>query len=250
MSTTARTRAQRPGRRDALVRLGAVAATTLAAAAFAAAEAPPDAVQGEWQKLMYLHVPAAWCAYASFAVALVASAAHLRTRSLLADRWALAATEAGVAWTALALVSGSIWGRAVWGVWWAWDPRLVSTALLFVAYVACLGVRGTGSLAAGRRRAAWTAAGAFALVPVVHFSVLWWTGLHQQATLLADSRQVPPIDPRMALALGLAVVAASAVSGAFLIWRVGALDRPDDEAAQRPGGASVEQTPSTVTAIP
>ena len=94
--------------------------------------APPDAVQGDAQRLMYVHVPAAWLAYLAYAVTSLSSVAYLwrRTRARTWDLLAGASAELGVMFTALTLVLGSLWGRPVWGVWWAWDARVVTTAML------------------------------------------------------------------------------------------------------------------------
>lgn len=194
--------------------------------------APADAAQGAAQRLMYLHVPAAWVAYLAFATVLAASVAHLIGGDLRWDRVARAGAEIGVLLTAVAIGTGSLWGHLVWGTWWAWDPRLVSTALLLLAYTGYLALRRTlaertGGADGGDRRIARPAAVAgiagFLLVPVVHFSVLWWRSLHQQATVLAPER--PPIDPRMALALLLAVAAASTAALLALAHRVLRLER-------------------------
>lgn len=200
-------------------RLGAVAVAMTVVAATAAALAPPDAVQGEWQRLMYAHVPAAWTAYLAFGAVLAASIVRLRAPRLggtpsgrRAERCAQAAAEVGVVATCLTLVSGSIWGRAVWGVWWTWDARLTSTALMLFVYVAFLGLLGSpGRSDDAARRASVLGVVGFAIVPVVHFSVVWWHTLHQQATVLAPPTSVPPIDPRMAVALALCVVAGTAL---------------------------------------
>ena len=148
--------------------------------------APPDAVQSDAQRLMYLHVPAAWIAYLAFGVTATASALWLwpRTRSPVWDRLAGASAELGVLFTGLTLVMGSLWGRPVWGVWWAWDARLVTTAVLFFLYLGYLALRRVpGTPDARARRCAIAALIAFADVPIVHFSVTWWRTLHQQATV-------------------------------------------------------------------
>lgn len=194
--------------------------------------APPDEVQGAAQRLMYLHVPAAWVAYAAFAVVLAASAAYLMGGDLRWDRFARAAAELGVLLTATAIATGSLWGHLVWGTWWAWDPRLVSTALLLLTYAGYLALRralaertGAGDGADHRvaRPAAVVGIAGFLLVPVVHFSVVWWRSLHQPATVLAPHR--PPIDPRMGAALLLAVAAATVAAGCLLLRRVVQLER-------------------------
>lgn len=189
--------------------LGAGAALTSAGALTAAlALAPPDALQGQAQRLMYVHVPAAWLAYACFGVVLVASVVYLLRRDLRWDRRAQAAGELGVGMTALAIVLGSLWGRPVWGTWWVWDPRLVTTVVLLLVYAGYLSVRGLGDdRATGARRAAAVGILGFVNVPVVHFSVVWWRTLHQPATVL--SPDPAPMDGRMALALLLAVIAFS-----------------------------------------
>jgi heme exporter protein C len=185
---------------------GSAAATAVLAAVLALVVAPPDAVQGQAQRLMYVHVPAAWLAYLTFTVTLVGSVAYLITRDLKWDRRAQAAAELGVGMTALTLVEGSLWGRPVWGTWWVWDPRLVTTAVLLLVYLGYLSVRGlSDDRAAGARRAAAVGIIGFVDIPVVHFSVVWWRTLHQPPTLL--SPDPAPIDPRMLAALLVALVA-------------------------------------------
>jgi heme exporter protein C len=147
--------------------------------------APPDAVQGEVQRLMYVHVPAAWLAYLSFFVVFVSSVAYLKTRRIRWDRIAAASAEIGVLFTALAIALGALWGKPIWGTWWTWDPRLTTTAMLLLIYMAYLAVRRVVDNPS--RRARWAAVigiVGFVDVPIVHLSVVWWRSLHQQATLL------------------------------------------------------------------
>jgi heme exporter protein C len=171
--------------------------------------APPDAVQGDAQRLMYLHVPAAWLAYLSYFVTAVASGLYLvpRTRSMRWDAVAAASAEIGVVFTALTIVNGSLWARPVWGIWWTWDARLVTTAVLFFLYLGYLALRRVPGAATVRaRRSAIVAIIAFADVPIVHLSVIWWRTLHQQPTVLN-----PELDPQIhgvmltTLLLGVAV---------------------------------------------
>src|SRR5687767_37086 len=103
----------------------------LVATGMALVWAPPDAVQGEVQRIMYVHVPAAWLAYLAFVVVFLASVAYLWSHSALADAIAVASAEIGVLFTGLALVLGSIWAKPTWGVWWTWEPRLITTAVMF-----------------------------------------------------------------------------------------------------------------------
>lgn len=184
----------------------AAAAASIATLVLGLLVAPRDAVQGQPQRLMYVHVPAAWAAYLAFAVVLVASVGYLWRRDLRWDAHAQAAAEIGAGLTALTLALGSLWGRPVWGVWWAWDPRLVSTAVLLLVYLGYLGVRGLSpDPHANARRAAVVGVLGFVEVPVVHFSVLWWRSLHQPPTVLQPG--APPIAAPMLAAL-LAGVAA------------------------------------------
>jgi heme exporter protein C len=212
------------------VALGSGAAATLVGLTVA----PPDAVQGNAARLIYLHVPAAWTAYLAYLVVLVASLQYLRTGGEKWDRYALIAGQIGVAMTALTIALGSVWGRAVWGVWWAWDPRLVSTAMMLVIYAGYLALRNVGvDRTARARRAAWLGVCGALTIPVVHFSVVWWRSLHQPATLLAPSIH-PPIEPLMAAALALAVVAFTALAAWVFLWRDAALTSVSDTSAARP----------------
>jgi heme exporter protein C len=177
------------GRRRWTIRIsGALAALGLAALGWLAlVVAPPDAVQGDAQRLMYVHVPAAWLAYLSYAVTAGASALYLfpKTRSLRWDSLAGASAEVGVIFTSLTILEGSIWARPVWGIWWTWDARLVTTAVLLFLYLGYLALRRVpGSADSRARRSAVVALLAFADVPIVHLSVIWWRTLHQQPTVL------------------------------------------------------------------
>src|SRR3989442_8415285 len=104
---------------------------------------PPDYIQRDAVRLMYLHVPAAWVAYLAFGVTSLASVLYLwrRTRSMAWDTLAGASAELGVLFTGLTLLLGSLWGKPVWNVWWAWDARVVSTAVLFFLYLGYLALR-------------------------------------------------------------------------------------------------------------
>jgi heme exporter protein C len=147
---------------------------------------PNDATQKAGVRILYIHVPSAWLAYLAFIVTGVSSAAYLfkRTRSLTWDRIAGASAEIGVLFMGIALVTGSLWGRISWGVYWTWDSRLTTTAFLFVTYIGYLAVRGLGGTHQQRaRRSAILALLAVLEVPLVHFSVKWWRPLHQQESV-------------------------------------------------------------------
>lgn len=184
------------------IAVGVIAAAGLAAATLA----PPDRIQGELQRLMYVHVPAAWVAYLSFAVTLGCSVAWLWRRQPRFDRVAAASAEVGVFFTGLAIVLGSVWGKPTWGVWWTWDPRLVTTALMFFVYLGYLALRrAVPDPAARARRSAVFGVVAFVQVPVVHLSVVWWRTVHQPATVLRPGD--PSIDHMMLAALLVNVLA-------------------------------------------
>ncbi len=176
---------------------------------------PPDAVQGDLQRIMYVHVPSAWLAYLSFTVTLVGSVAYLATRDLRWDHLAGAAAEVGVVFTGLALATGMIWGKPVWGVWWTWDARLVLTAVMFFVYLGYLALRRSVAEPETRaRRAAVLGIVAVVQIPIVHFSVTWWRGLHQPPTVLRPDN--PQIDPPLLFALLMGVAAFTTLFAALV----------------------------------
>ncbi len=147
----------------------------------------PEAVNfGNLVRLLYVHPPMAWVAFLAYGFALATSLLYLwpRTRDPRLDRLAGASAEVGVVFTGLTLVTGSIWGRTTWGVWWTWDPLLTTTALLFVLYLGYLALRRVpGDRETVAKRAAIGAVVAFLDVPIVYFSVSWWRSLHQPPTV-------------------------------------------------------------------
>ena len=180
---------------------------------------PPDAVQGQVQRLMYVHVPAAWLAYLSFLVVFIGSVAFLITKQTRWDRLAAASAEVGVLFTALTIILGSLWGKPVWGTWWTWDPRLTTTAILLLIYLGYLAVRRLP--ASPKRRARWAAVigiVGFLDVPIVHLSVVWWRSLHQPPTILRPG--APTIAGSMLAALLLGVVAFSVLYTYLMVLRL------------------------------
>jgi len=142
--------------------------------------APEDRLMGDVQRIMYVHVPAAWSGFLAFFVVFVASIAYLVRRDERLDHLAHAAAEAGVVLIGLAIALGAIWGKPTWGVWWTWDPRLTASAVLLAIYLGYLALRGVTD--DPERRARWCAAVGiigFLDVPIVYLSVLWWRTLHQ-----------------------------------------------------------------------
>jgi heme exporter protein C len=170
---------------------------------------PRDVVQGDAVRIMYVHVPTAWVAYLAFVVTAVASSGLLfgSRRSLGFDRVAGASAEVGVLFMGLTLVTGSLWGRITWGEFWQWDPRLTTTAFLFVTYLGYLAVRGLDGAPEQRaRRAAVVALLAVLEIPLVHFSVVLWRSLHQRASVLDPGGDVK-LDDLMLFTLFVGVVA-------------------------------------------
>jgi heme exporter protein C len=210
------------------------------------AVAPPDAEQGDLQRLMYVHVPAAWLAYLAFAVVFGSSIAYLRTKRARWDRLAAASAEVGVLFTALAIALGMVWGKPVWGVWWTWDPRLTTTALLLLIYVGYLAVRRLPE--SPDRRARWSAVigiVGFANVPVVHLSVTWWRSLHQPPTVLRPDG--PSLDPAMLWTLLLAVAAFTLLYASLVAMRL-RLTRLQDHVAREALAPEVRPTAAEVAA--
>ncbi|MEX2531100.1 MAG: cytochrome c biogenesis protein CcsA [Gemmatimonadota bacterium] len=177
--------AHRPGNRG--VRPGLVGGMLILA--FLAAQvtgiviSPAESGMGHLQKIMYVHVPAAWSAFLAFGLVFVMSIAYLARPRESSDLLAEAAAEVGVVLTGLTLALGSIWGRPTWGVWWTWDPRLTSTAVLFVIFVGYLALR--SFVEDPHQRGRWAAAVGvlgFLNVPIVYMSVRWWRTLHQPSS--------------------------------------------------------------------
>lgn len=171
-------------------------------------QAPPDAVQGQVQRIMYLHVPSILTAYLAFAVCFGASVLYLWRRDLRHDAVAVASAEIGVLFTGITLATGSIWGKPTWGVWWTWDARLTLTAILFTIYVGYLMLRAFAEEPqAAARYGAVVAILGFLDIPLNHYAVLWWRTLHQPSSLMRPGGpSVAPVMlwPLLAMLLGFA----------------------------------------------
>jgi heme exporter protein C len=154
--------------------------------AFGLGFSPADRDQDESVRILYVHVPTIWLAYLAFVVTAVSSAMYLfsKKKSLGWDRAAGASAEIGVTFVAVTLAVGAMWGRLTWGVFWQWDARLTTTALLFVTYIGYLAVRRLGGSHEQRaKRSAVLGMIAVVEIPLVHFSVKMWRSLHQEATV-------------------------------------------------------------------
>ena len=172
-----------------------IGATVLAFAAglVLAANAPDDYQQGATVKIMFIHVPSAWLAMGIWTLMSIAALGTLVWRHPLADVAAKAATPIGAAFTLICLVTGTLWGRPMWGAYWVWDARLTSVLILFLMYLGLMALWRTvdDPSRAGRAAAILTLVGAINL-PIIKFSVDWWNTLHQPASVLRLGRAGDP----------------------------------------------------------
>jgi heme exporter protein C len=147
--------------------------------------APADYQQGETVRIMYIHVPAAWLAMGCYTLMAISAIGTLVWRHPLADVSAKAAAPLGAAFTMLCLVTGSLWGKPMWGTWWVWDARLTSVLVLFLMYCGVIALWNAidDPTRAGRSVAVLTLVG-FVNIPIVKFSVDWWNTLHQPASIV------------------------------------------------------------------
>ncbi len=166
--------------------VGALALVGLVVTVVMGLTLPLTQEQQEYSRLIAIHPSIAWCSYLAFFVTALGSVLYLwkSTRAPLWDHVAVASAEVGVVFTALTLVTGSIWGRPTWGVWWVWDARLTTTALMFVLYLGYLAVRRVPAGPDVRAtRAAVVGLLAAVVVPINHYTVEWWRTLLQGESL-------------------------------------------------------------------
>lgn len=146
---------------------------------------PPDYQQGEAVRIMYVHVPAAWMALFVYIIVAAGSISFLIWRHPLGELIAEAAAPIGACFTALALVTGSLWGQPMWGTWWVWDARLTSVLILFFLYLGYMGLRNAfDDPVKGSRAASILAIIGTINLPIIKFSVDWWNTLHQPASVM------------------------------------------------------------------
>jgi heme exporter protein C len=167
---------------------------------FAIFASPADYQQGETVRIMYVHVPAAWMALFTYTMMAIASGSFLVWKHPLADLMAQAAAPIGAGFTAIALITGALWGQPMWGTWWVWDARLTSVLILFFLYLGYMAlVNGFDDPERGSRVGAILALVGFVNVPIIKFSVDWWNTLHQPASI--SRLDAPAIDPSMLIPL-------------------------------------------------
>jgi heme exporter protein C len=170
-----------------------IAAISMAVGLWFALTAPADALQGEYSRIINIHVPTIWVAYVAFIVTSVASLTWLWKKNMRWDRLAAASVEVGVLFTGIALVTGMIWGKAVWGTAWDWgDARLTTTAVMFFVYVGYLALRGAVDDPLVRaRRSAVLGVIAVVQVPLTYFAVNLFRTLHQTQSVRPDGSTMP-----------------------------------------------------------
>ena len=179
---------------NALIVLGAVLMVINVYLVFMVA--PTDSVLGNVQRVFYFHVPMAILSFLAFFMVFVASILYLAKRNQKWDRLAHAAAEVGVVFVTLALLTGVIWARPVWGVWWTWEPRLTTTLILWLIYVAYLMIRAYApNRTQGANYAAVVGIVGFVDVPIVWLSVQWWRSIHPSAVVgpLAETGALEPV---------------------------------------------------------
>jgi heme exporter protein C len=180
---------------------------------------PPDYLQGETVRILYIHVPAAWLAMAGWAGIAAASVSQLVWRHPLAAVAGRATAPAGATFAAICLITGSIWGRPTWGTWWEWDGRLTSMLISFFLYLGYIALTAAERERGGDGRIAaiYGLVGAINL-PIIHYSVLWWRTLHQGQSISFTGGST--IDSSILWPLPLTVFGFTCLFGAAVLMRM------------------------------
>jgi heme exporter protein C len=180
--------------------------------------APADYQQGEGYRILYVHAPAAWLSLMVYSVMAASAAVGLVWRMPVAHAIAASCAVIGASFTLLALATGSLWGRPMWGTYWEWDPRLTSELLLFFLYLGYIGLRNAiEDTARADRASAVLAIVGVVNVPIIHYSVVWWNSLHQVASVMKLGR--PSMPASMLWPLLSMFLAATLFFGALVLVR-------------------------------
>lgn len=181
--------------------------------------APPDYQMGDGFRIIYVHVPNAWMSMAVYMFMAISAAIGLIWRMKLAELAARQAAPLGAAFTLLTLITGSLWGKPMWGTWWEWDARMTSELVLLFLYIGYIALHDAfPDRRTGARASAILALVGVVNIPIIHFSVEWWHSLHQGATITKLS--APSIDTEMLIPLLLAALGFMAWFGAALLARL------------------------------
>ena len=221
--------------------LAGLSAAILAIGLYLGFAAPEDYQQGTTVRIMYLHVPFAWLGMMCYTIMALAALGTLVWRHPLADVSLKAAAPIGAVFTALALLTGSIWGKPMWGTWWVWDARLTSVFILFLMYLGIIALtRAIDDPARSARAAAVITLVGFINIPIIKFSVDWWNTLHQPASVFRlDGPTIHPslLLPLMVMALGFTLLFLTlhlmAIRTEILRRRVAAMRRIEARRAER-----------------
>ncbi|MBI4201905.1 MAG: cytochrome c biogenesis protein CcsA [Chloroflexi bacterium] len=190
--------------------------------------APTEQVMGVVQRIFYFHVPEAWVGFLAFGVVFIASIGYLVTGKRKWDVAGHSAAEIGVLFTTLMLITGSIWAKPVWGVWWTWDPRLTTSLILWLLYVGYLMLRAYAPTPAkAARYSAIMGVIGFIDVPIVYFSVVWWRNIHPEL-IIGPAAPRDALDPRMLVTLIFSVFTFT-VLFVYLLWERMSLRNAEDE---------------------
>ena len=201
--------------------------------------APREATMGEIQRIFYYHVPSAWTSFLCFFANFIASILYLARRNMKSDAFAVATAEVGVVFCTVVLVTGPLWARPVWGIWWTWDARLTTTLVLWLIYVSYLILRRYTTGQATPTLAAALAIFGFIDVPIVYMSIRWWRTQHPQPVIAGG--QGSGLDPRMWHAVLWNWVAFMAFA-ALLIWVRYRLERTRQQLDEQHALKAVAQT--------
>jgi heme exporter protein C len=191
--------------------------------------APLEREEGIVQKIMYLHIPSAWVAFFAFFIVFIASILYLWKREREWDIIAHSSAEVGVVFCSLVLMTGPLWAKPIWGVWWTWDARLTLTLVLWLIYVAYLMLRFHAP--EGSQRARFSAVlgiVGFLDVPIIHFSVLWWRTIHPRPKVLSMESPGSGLEPIMLITLIISLLAFTLIFFLLLVERI-SLERMRDE---------------------
>ena len=181
--------------------------------------APADYQQGDSFRIIYVHAPAAWLSLLCYTAMAIAAAVGLVWRMKVAHAFAAATALIGASFALVCLVSGSLWGRPMWGTWWVWDARLTSQLVLFFLYLGYMALRHSfDDLSRADRASGVLAVIGLVNVPIIHYSVYWWSTLHQGSTVLRAGG--PSMPPSMLVPLLLCFFAYTCCYGALVCVRL------------------------------
>ena len=214
------------------IRAGYLGSSVIAAAAYGGLVlAPPDYQQGDGFRILYVHAPSAWMSMFIYVSMAIAAAVGLIWRMKLAHAFAASCAPVGASFTFLALVTGAVWGKPMWGTWWVWDARLTSELILLFLYLGYMALRASfdDPQRADRASAVLAIVGVIN-VPIIHYSVVWWNTLHQGATV--TKLDTPSIDLAMLVPLLAMIV------GFMLFFAAVMCDRVRAEILRRERSAS------------